>query len=167
MLSFILRETKPRVLVEAGLPAERRAAAGRPGLPPEGGHLGLARSQKEGPSPTPGPSSPRRNRCPTRLWAGESRSSSTQSAMQTDSSCAWGPGVFITRFIPLAASKRPPGPARLGAFCSNLQGGRDGTNQHTTKNKTHLTLQSRAKRLGVLFIPWGFLPHRPEAPFLF
>lgn len=30
-----------------------------------------------------------------------------------------------------------------------------------------LTLQSSAKRLGVFFIPQGFLPHRPEAHFLF
>lgn len=51
----------------------------------------------------------------------------TPTTTKMDTWCAWG-RKFLNE-IPLAASKRPPGAARLGAFSSNLRGGKDGTKE--------------------------------------
>lgn len=54
MLSFILRETKPRVLVEAGLPAEGRAGSRKPGSPSGGGPLRARAVPERGAFPNAG-----------------------------------------------------------------------------------------------------------------
>lgn len=163
LLSFILRETKYRVLVEAGLPTKRRAgrqtrAANSPGT------LATIKDRfvlERGAFPPPGPS----------LHRGIRALPDSESHILPHPNydgdrhlvCVGVPKFLNERFIPLAASKRPPGAVRLETFCSNLRGGKDGT-----KEKQPTLLCNLPQRdLGVLFIPQGFLPHQPEARFLF
>lgn len=118
-------------MVEAGISAERRGDAGASGRWPQRG-LALSFSQRRDPLSPAGsvPTPPVRRAVTPRL-------------RRTDSRRAWGPGAFTTRSIPLAASKRTPGPARLGAFCSHLQGGGE---WHKTKKQNKNPTQHKNQK---------------------